>query len=322
MAYALLFPGQASQQVGMGADFRRLSPTAREIFEAIDAATQLPISQVIEEGPLDRLTETQFAQPAVVATSLATLAVLRERLERSTAPRPAFCAGHSVGELAALAAAEALDTQTALQLVARRATLMAEGCSHVDGTMAAVLGLDEVALQSLCEEASRAAGRTVQVANINSPDQLVVSGHAEAVAWLEREGRERGARRVIRLNVGGPFHSEYLRDAANAFARDLENVPIRSPRTPVVLNQTARASSDAAEIRRELGAQIAAPVRWADSLRLMADAGCTLFVEVGPGQVLAGLVRRTVPEARTIGVQDEAGLDAAVAALVQMGDHK
>jgi [acyl-carrier-protein] S-malonyltransferase len=183
--------------------------------------------------------------------------------------------------------------------------------------MAAVLGLDEQALQALCAEASQATGTTVQLANLNSPDQLVVSGHAEAVGWLEREGRDRGARRVIRLPVGGPFHSEYMRPAAEGFAAELRDVQLQAPRTPIVLNQTARPTTDPAEIRRELGEQIAAPVRWADSLQTMSRAGCTLFLEVGPGQVLAGLVRRTLPEARTISVNDQAGLELAVAALAE-----
>jgi [acyl-carrier-protein] S-malonyltransferase len=315
VAYALLFPGQASQQVGMGADVRRLSSTAAAIFDAADAATGLPLSSVIADGPLARLTETQFAQPAVVATSLATLAVLRERLGDRLAP--AFCAGHSVGELAALAAAGAVDAQTAVRLVARRSALMADACARVDGTMAAVLGLDEQALQALCAEASQATGTTVQLANLNSSDQLVVSGHTEAVGWLEREGRDRGARRVIRLPVGGPFHSEYMRPAAEGFAAELRDVQLQAPRTPIVLNQTARPTTDPAEIRRELGEQIAAPVRWADSLQTMSRAGCTLFLEVGPGQVLAGLVRRNLPEARTISVNDQAGLELAVAALAE-----
>jgi [acyl-carrier-protein] S-malonyltransferase len=326
VSYALLFPGQASQQVGMGADFRRLSDAAAGILDTADRLAELPLSVVMAEGPLERLTDTRYAQPAVVATSLAGLAALRERLgldpfSAKTEPgteAPVFCAGHSVGELAAVAAAGALDFETTLQLVVRRSRLTAEVCECTEGVMAAVLGLDEPGVQTLCREASAATGRPLQVANLNAVDQLVVSGHQEALSWLQREGPERGARRIVPLNVGGPFHSAYLQPAAQAFAKVLDHVPLRAPEVPVVLNQTARPTRDPEEIRRELAEQIAAPVRWFDSLRVMAEAGCELFLEVGAGQVLSGLVRRTLPEARAISVYDEASLEHAVAALSEV----
>lgn len=298
----------------MGVDFRRLNPAAAALFEAADQATGLRVSSVVNEGPLERLTDTAFAQPAVVATSLAALAALRERLGTAQLA-PAFCAGHSVGELAALAAAGSIDAETALGLVATRSRLMAEVCDGVNGSMAAVIGLDEGSLHQLCREASEASGETVELACVNAPDQLVVSGHQAALDWLQSEGPARGARRIIRLAVSGPFHSVYMRPAAAAFAKVVAAAELREPAVPVVLNQTARATLEPAEIRRELGEQIAAPVRWADSLRTMCDAGCTLFVEVGPGQVLAGLVRRTLPFATVVGVQDEASLEQAVVTL-------
>src|SRR5438874_8868009 len=298
--YALLFPGQASQQVGMGADFARTSPAARALFEIADRETKLPLSRVIAEGPLEQLTDTRFAQPAVVAASLASLRVLREQLDCLAIGPPTFCAGHSVGELAALAPASGADELTILKLVAARAQLMAECCERVDGTMAAVVGLAEPNVAALCRQARDTTGQIVEIANLNAPEQIVVSGHRHAVDWLHEAAPLHGARRVIPLKVGGPFHSSYMRPAAEAFAARLAEADLRCPDLPIVLNQTGRATRDVHEIRSELSGQITAPVRWADSLQTMFEAGCSLFLEVGPGQVLAGLVRRTLPEARVL----------------------
>lgn len=315
MSYALLFPGQGSQRIGMADGLAELSPEATRLFDAADRAAGLPVARVVAEGPPERLIDTRLAQPAIVATSLAALAALRIRLRDAGSPEPAFCAGHSVGELAAAAAAGALDPEAAIALVARRAAAMGEACARADGTMAAVLGLDEPALAALCREATVASGESVEIANFNAPDQLVVSGHRAAVEWLQQHGRERGMRRLVPLNVAGPFHSVYMRPAAEAFAAALIGAPLRAPRVPLVLNRTARPATDPDEIRRELAAQVAAPVRWSESLRAMAAAGCTLFLEVGPGQVLAGLVKRTLPGAQAISVNDQESLAAAVEAV-------
>ena len=270
------------------------------------------MSETITGGPLETLTETCYAQPAVVATSLAALAVLRVRLDEFRVGAPAFCAGHSVGELAALAAAGACTVDTALWLVARRSQLMAEACQQVDGTMAAVLGSEPTALDELCREASQATGTTVVLANLNAPDQLVVSGHRSAIIWLQER---HGARRVRLLKVGGPFHSPYMEPAGSRFGRAVDESTLSVADVPIVLNQTARPTTDPAELRQELTTQLAAPVRWAESLQTMAAAGCNLFVEVGPGSVLSGLVRRTLPNAHAVNVSDAAGLEQAVAAL-------
>lgn len=318
MSYALLFPGQAAQQVGMGDDFRQHSRAAEALFALADRETGLDLSAVVQRGPIERLTQTRYAQPGVVTTSLAALSVLRSSLEAWGVPGPSFCAGHSVGELAAAAAAGALEPTEAVHLVARRAEHMAALCEKSDGTMAAVLGLDEDSLLDLCERATEATGGLLELANLNAPDQLVVSGHRSAVEWLRREGPSRGARRILPLNVGGPFHSYAMRPAVAAFAMDLEVARIQEPDVPIVLNRTARPTTDPAVIRRELAEQIAAPVRWAESLRVMASAGCRLFLEVGPGQVLAGLVRRTLPEAAVVSVQDRAGLEPARQALYRL----
>jgi [acyl-carrier-protein] S-malonyltransferase len=315
VSYALLFPGQASQQVGMGADFRALSAAAREVFAAADLACNLPVSETITGGPIETLTETCYAQPAVVATSLAALAVLRARLDEVGVGAPAFCAGHSVGELAALAAAGACTVDTALWLVARRSQLMAHACQQVDGTMAAVLGSEPSALDELCREASQATGTVVVLANLNAPDQLVVSGHRSAILWLQDR---HGARRVRMLKVGGPFHSPYMEMAGSRFGQAVAEAELSVAGVPIVLNQTASPTTDPAELRQELTTQLAAPVRWAESLQRMAAGGCNLFIEVGPGSVLAGLVRRTLPDARAINVSDAEGLEQAVTALREL----
>jgi [acyl-carrier-protein] S-malonyltransferase len=313
---ALLFPGQASQAVGMGVDLRARSARARSLFELADRVTGLPVAALCEAGPLERLTATDVAQPAVVATSLAALAVLREALGDGLAV--AAVAGHSVGELAAYAAAGVLADEAALRLVHVRAQAMADACARVDGAMAAVLNLDEAPLRAACEQASDASG-TVQLANLNAPGQLVISGERAAVERAGEAARAAGARRVLTLNVGGPFHSDYMRPAADALQSALPSVDLHDARLPVVVNVTAAPVVAAADLASELVVQVYSPVRWADSLVRLAELGADRFVEVGPGQVLAGLVKRTLPSARVVSFGALADLDA-VAALARDAD--
>ncbi len=292
----------------MGVDLRQRSARARALFDLADRLTGLPITRLCAAGPLERLTATEVAQPAVVATSLAALAVLEEEL--GDAVRPAAVAGHSVGELAACVAAGTLDAEVALRLVQVRAQAMAAACALVDGTMAAVLGLEEAPLRAACAEASRDEG-TVEVANLNAPGQLVISGERTAVERASALARAAGARRILPLNVGGPFHSAYMRPAAERLNRALESAPVRDARVPLVANVTAREISAADDVRAELGRQLTAPVRWVDALHRLAALGCDCFLEVGPGQVLAGLVKRTLPDARVGSVGSAADLEVA-----------
>ena len=316
MRYVLLFPGQASQSVGMGDELRAASEAAERLFRLADDATGLPISAVCSEGPLECLTQTEYAQPAVVVCSLATLEVLRERLGLSGSElAPTYFAGHSVGELAALSAAGALTAVETLKLVARRSRLMSQACAAVRGGMAAVVGMAPEPLANACEMASAATNTRLELANLNAPDQIVVSGHCDALDWLSAHGPELGVRRVLMLNVSGPFHSSYMKPAAEAFARDLSSAEIFPPATPVVLNQSAATTTDPEVIRRELSEQVAAPVLWSASLKLMEAAGCTAFIEVGPGKVLTGLVKKTVPDASAVATADLASIDQAVALL-------
>ncbi len=280
----------------MGVDLRRFSPRARDLFALADRVTGLPVSALCENGPLERLTETDVAQPAVVATSLAALAVLREQVGSLDA---AAVAGHSVGEFAACVAADALDEEGALKLVHARAQAMAAACGRVDGTMAAVIGLDEAALSAACAAASQ-EGSSVEVANLNSPGQLVVSGDRAAIERLGERAKAAGARRVLPLNVGGPFHSVYMRPAAEPLAAAIASASFVPACVPLIANVTAQALVEPDAIREELRLQVYSPVRWIDTLQRMSELGCSRFIEIGPGDVLAGLVKRTLPEARVV----------------------
>ncbi len=303
----------------MGASLRGCSSAAREIFSDADSATGLPLSRVCFEGPAERLTDTAFAQPGVVAVSLAAAAALREQLARSGIElSPVCCAGHSVGELAALSFSGAVSPADGLRLVAARGRLMAEASASADGSMAAVLGLEETPLAEVCARASQETGASVQVANLNAPGQVVISGNRRALARAGELAREAGARRVVELEVSGPFHSVYMEPAAQGFGPIVAATPISSPRTPIVLNVTAQSSRDPEEIRRELVVQVTSPVRWTDSVKTMAELGCTVFVELGPGQVLSGLIKRVVKDAVLLNVEDEESLNSTVEKLTQL----
>jgi [acyl-carrier-protein] S-malonyltransferase len=290
----------------MGADLRQSSLAARDVFADADQITGLPITDLCELGPLERLTETDVAQPAVVATSLAALAVLREVLSLSFDA----VAGHSVGEFAAYVAAGVFDARTALELVRVRAEGMAAACQTVDGTMAAVIGLDLDRLREACAAAS-SNGTTVEVANLNAPGQLIVSGSRSAIDRLGDLARTAGARRVLPLNVGGPFHSVYMRPAAEPLVQSLAAVELQPPRVPVVLNTSAEASTDSNALRQELEVQVYSPVRWIETLEQLEALGCDRFLEVGPGTVLAGMVKRTLPSARVASFGALGDLEAA-----------
>ncbi|HEX2986868.1 MAG TPA: ACP S-malonyltransferase [Chloroflexota bacterium] len=316
---AFVFPGQGAQKVGMGASLAQCSSAAREVFGKADSATALPLSHVCFDGPQERLTDTAFAQPGVVAVSLAAAAALSEGLAaRGISTIPALCAGHSVGELAALSFSGAVSLDEGLRLVAARGRLMAEASAMVDGTMAAVLGLEEGPLVDVCSAASKETGESVQVANLNAPGQIVISGHRKAIQRAGQLAKDAGARRIVELVVSGPFHSVYMRPAADGFRGPMAETSVVSPQVPLVLNTSAAISSDPAEIRRELEVQVTSPVRWTDSVRTMLDAGCTVFVELGPGQVLGGLIKRVTKDALILNVEDEVSLNGTMNKLAEV----
>jgi [acyl-carrier-protein] S-malonyltransferase len=294
----------------MGTDLVAACDEARRLFERADAITGLPISRLCAEGPLERLTLTDVAQPAVVVTSLAALTVLRGHFQLEIAA----VAGHSVGEYAAYCAADVFDAETALKLVHARAQAMAAACNRVDGSMAAVIGLEEAPLREACAAASTSES-SVEIANLNAPGNLIVSGSRGALERLGGAARAAGAKRVLPLNVGGPFHSAYMRPAADALSGELQRVDFHSARVPVVLNGSASMTQAPEELRQELEVQVYSPVRWIDTLRGLNALGCDRFLEVGPGNVLAGLVRRTLQDVQVASFGSMADLDAAAAVV-------
>lgn len=308
---ALLFPGQGSQDVGMGDSLRAASERAEQLFRLADEVTGLPIAELCAHGPKEELTQTAVAQTAIVATSLAAAALLEETL--GTSPMATAVAGHSVGELAALCWAGALDVPSTLRLVATRGRLMGRDSAAVDGTMAAVLGLDEASLHAVCRDASDASGQ-VQVANLNAPGQVVISGERGAVARASTLATAAGAKRVLPLTVGGPFHSVYMEAAARDFSSLVQSTPFHPPRVPIVLNASAALATDPVALAHELGVQMTSAVRWEQSINTLASLGCTTFVELGAGQVLSGLVRRIVPDARVA----SAGTAEAIASIAEI----
>jgi [acyl-carrier-protein] S-malonyltransferase len=309
---AFIFPGQGSQAVGMGRELYEASQAARAIFDLADQTLNLPLTRLCFEGPEEQLTATEIAQPALLTVCIALLAALREQQgqalpahEGALSPgAAAFVAGHSLGEYSALVAAGALEFTTALRLVRRRGELMA---AATEGAMAAILGSDEQSIEAACREASQ-GDELVVVANYNAPGQLVISG---AVAAVERAGnlaKQAGAKRVIPLKVSAAFHSPLMQRAADALRSDLAAASIADARVPVVANVTAEPLTAAAAIEAELAAQVTAPVRWIASVQRMADSGADCFVEVGPGNVLTGLIKRIAPGAALANISDIAGV--------------
>jgi [acyl-carrier-protein] S-malonyltransferase len=318
MTIAWLFPGQGSQAVGMARDVLDASEAARAVFARADAAlaglrTARPLSRLILEGPEEELMLTAHAQPALVATSSALLAALRER--HADLPAPAFAAGHSLGEYTALVAAEALSLEDAVRLVHIRGLAMQDAVGPGLGAMAAVMGVAPDRLLSLCDEAAQ--GEVVAPANFNAPGQIVVAGHAGAVARLGAlAGAEKGSR-VIPLKVSAPFHCALMAPAVRVVDSELERTPIRPPRIPVVANVDAAPNVDQARVRDLLVRQIDAPVRWDETVRLLVGRGVTHALEIGPGKVLAGLAKRIAKELKVLSIGDVASLDAAGAFLAE-----
>jgi [acyl-carrier-protein] S-malonyltransferase len=298
----LLCPGQGSQFVGMGRDLADAFAEARETFAEADDVLGFSLSRLCWEGPETELTLTANAQPAILVHSIAAWRVL-------TARKPlgiALGAGHSLGEFTAYVAAGALEFADAVRTVRRRGELMLESGAARPGTMAAVLGLNDAAAEAVCREAS-AAGDVVVAANYNAPGQLVISGDVEAVRRAEELARAAGAKRVVPLNVSGAFHSPLMEVAVEGLRAQLEAIELGDPAFPVVSNVTAEPVSDAGEARDLLVRQLVSPVRWVDSVAGMRRAGTESFLEVGPGNVLTGLLRRIDRAAvgRALGTADE-----------------
>jgi len=299
LTYGFLFPGQGSQFVGMGADLAARFEAARRVFVDADEAMGMHLSRIMWEGPEETLRETRFTQPAILTHSLAVLAVVREVMGDDP---PAITAGHSLGEYGALVAARVLAPTDALRIVKRRGELMQRAGENTPGAMAALIGFDQEQVADVLTRV-REAG-VVVAANLNAPDQTVVSGTREAVQQVMDLATAHGAKRVIPLAVSGAFHSPLMAGVAQELVDVVQGVMFSPPACAVVPNVTAVPTSDADELRRCLLLQIERPVRWADSMRAMIAVGTTAFLELGPGRVLAGLAKRIDREASVEAVSD------------------
>lgn len=299
-----VFPGQGSQAVGMGRVFFERYAVVREVFAQADVVLGMPLSRLILEGPASDLNCTVNTQPALLTVETALTRLLaREGI------RPQAVAGHSLGEYAALVAAGALDFADALRLVRLRGRLMEEAVPNGVGGMVAVLGLDA----SVAERCCREAGGVVEAVNYNCPGQVVLAGENQALARAVELARAAGARQCLRLTVSGPFHCRLMRPAGDELARALAGVAFRDPAVPVVTNAGAAWAKTARQVLEALVVQMYSPVRWEESVRLLLAAGAEAFVEVGPGRVLAGLIRKIDRQARVFNMEDDSFLEKGLA---------
>ena len=295
---AFLFPGQGTQHVGMGRDLAMSSSAARAVFEEVDEILQTSLSRLMFEGPEDELTRTVNAQPAIVAVSLACMQAMEEALGLGGVPSPSYVAGHSLGEYTALVPAGVLDMADALRLVRERGRLMQEASEQQPGAMAVVMGLDELTVEEVCRETG------AQISNVNAEDQIVIAGERVALARAMDLAAMRGARRLVRLQVSGAFHTRLMDHASQGMVHALEGAEFHPPQVPVVANCTGLPLTTETDIKVELKQQLCGCVQWKRSLDHMASAGVTQFYEIGPGKVLSNLVKRSHPEIATTSVGD------------------
>jgi len=305
---AFLFPGQGSQAVGMGKELCARSATARAVFAEADDVLHFGLSRLCFDGPLDALTLTANAQPALLTMSWAMTRVLDEEL----GVRPSWAAGHSLGEFSALVAAGALRFADALQVVRERGRAMQEAVPPGVGSMAAVMGLEPAVVEEICQAA--AEGQVVSPANLNGGGQVVIAGHRDAVERAGALAKARGAKRVVPLTVSAPFHCALMAPAAERLRAVLEPIEISPLRCPVISNVDAQANSDAARVKDLLVRQVVSPVRWQACVAELVRRGCTAAIEVGCGKVLSGLVKRIAPAIRCVAGDDADGLRGLVAA--------
>jgi [acyl-carrier-protein] S-malonyltransferase len=300
---AFVFPGQGSQKVGMGHALAESFPECRAVFEEADAALGESLSGLCFDGPEDRLVLTENTQPAILTVSIAAV-----RLLESRGIRPSITAGHSLGEYSAHVAAGTLSFADAVRIVRRRGRYMQEAVPVGRGAMAAILGLDGDKVAQACDEAAQ--GDVVAPANLNAPGQVVIAGSTEAVTRAGERAKALGAKRVVMLPVSAPFHCALMKPAEQRLAPELRALPSSTPRVPVIANVDAEAKTDGPSGIEALVRQVSSPVRWEDVVRRLASSGIRAYVEVGPGTVLSGLVRKIDRAARVANLESPADLEA------------
>jgi [acyl-carrier-protein] S-malonyltransferase len=307
---AFLFPGQASQYPGMGRDLAANFAESKAVFDEADAALGFSLSQLCFEGSQDDLKLTANTQPSILAVSVAAWRALANK-----GVTPDFAAGHSLGEYSALVAAGSVDFATAVKIARKRGQYMQEAVPAGEGAMAAILGLSPTDVAEVCKKAAQ--GQVISPANLNSPEQTVVSGNAAAVKRAVEIASQSGAKRAVILPVSAPFHCALMEPAQKRLETDLRSVTFAALRFPVITNVDAEAETSGDEARESLIRQVTMPVRWLDSIREMIDQGVTIFVEVGPGKVLSGLLRQIDRSVRCFNVEDAASLQSTVEKIAQ-----
>jgi [acyl-carrier-protein] S-malonyltransferase len=301
MSTAFLFPGQGSQAVGMGKELAEKFPLARQTFEEADDALGKKLTQLCFEGPEDQLRLTENTQPAILTVSVAAWRVLNDK-----SVKPDFVAGHSLGEYSAHVAAGTISFADAVRTVRNRGKYMQEAVPVGTGAMAAVLGMDLDAVGAVCGEAAQ--GQVCEPANVNSQEQIVISGHAAAVERAVKIAQQRGAKRAVLLPVSAPFHCSLMKPAQERLAGDLQKVKFSQPRVPVISNVYAMPVEDGESAREALVRQVTGSVKWSESMQLLVSRGVQSFIEVGPGKVLCGLMRQIDRSKKCVNVEDAASL--------------
>ncbi|MCO4850859.1 ACP S-malonyltransferase [Bacillus vallismortis] len=312
---AFLFPGQGSQFIGMGKELYEQVPAAKRLFDEADETLETKLSSLIFEGDANELTLTYNAQPALLTTSIAVLEKFKE-----SGITPDFTAGHSLGEYSALVASGALSFKDAVYTVRKRGEFMNEAVPAGEGAMAAILGMDADALQQVTDKVTE-EGHLVQLANLNCPGQIVISGTAKGVELASEQAKENGAKRAIPLEVSGPFHSELMKPAAEKLKEVLDSCDIKDAGVPVISNVSADVMTAKAEIKEKLIEQLYSPVRFEESINKLIEEGVTTFIEIGPGKVLSGLVKKVNRRLKTIAVSDAETVELAIQTLKEENEN-
>ena len=306
---AFVFPGQGSQTVGMGKDLYEHFPEAREVFDAVDSALKGNLSSIIFSGPPEALKQTANAQPALLATSIALLTCMKD-----LGIRPDFVAGHSLGEYTACVAAGVLSLTDAARLVRKRGEYMEEAVPNGKGTMAALMGMDRDILEGITDAVSK-EGYPVQMANLNCPGQIVISGTNMGIHRTIELAKEKGLKRAIPLEVSGPFHSSLMKKAADRFEKLLHNYSFHDAEIPIVSNVTGRIMKESSKIKQLLIQQLYSPVLWEDTVRFLITEGVDTFIEIGPGRVLSGLIRKIDRNVQTFAISDQESLRKTISQI-------